>query len=59
MQQRKLLVYGAALALFALGVWAAYWGWRQDLTLNSAMMRGGGLFAILAAIYILLRSRRP
>ena len=54
----RVVVYGVALALFALGIWASSLGWRQDWTVNGVMLRGGGLLAIIAAIYVVARSKK-
>jgi hypothetical protein len=54
----RIVVLGAALAMLALGIWASYLGWRQEWTANGVMLRGGGLIAIVAAIYFSLRGRK-
>ena len=55
----RLVVFGVALALFALGIWASSLGWRQEWTVNGVMVRGAGLLAILAAVYVATRGRKP
>ena len=56
--ESRMVVFGVALALLALGIWASSLGWRQDWTVNGVMLRGGGLFAIFAAIYVFVRGRK-
>jgi hypothetical protein len=56
--ENRLVVFGAALALLALGIWASSLGWRQDWTVNAAMLRGGGILAIIAAIYVATRGKK-